>query len=141
MTGVRKQTSKSRRGLASTCKDQVLFSHCDSNSCWRLDKVVAITLHIPTYPPDEWIKSPLYEIRTEAQFAMPWALDVPGASEGAIYNFDLGYFAHMCRIRHVHSKILTDTQKLPPEAIPQYMEGVRREIDQWSQNDKLYAYG
>jgi hypothetical protein len=106
-----------------------------------LDKVVAITLHIPTYPPDEWIKSPLYEHRVEARFAMPWASDVPGATEGAVYNFDLSYFAYMCKIRHVHSKILPDTQRLAAAALPRYVEDVRGEIDRWSQSDKIYAYG
>ena len=107
----------------------------------RLDKVVAITLQLPPYPPEEWITTPLYESRFEPQFEMPWASDVPGSTERVIYNFDLSYYAHMCRIRRIHSRILTATQDLAPGTETKFTEEMRAEIDQWSQRDKMYAYG
>ncbi|KIV89630.1 hypothetical protein PV10_07016 [Exophiala mesophila] len=108
---------------------------------YSLDKVVAITLQLPPYPPEEWITTPSYESRFEPQFEMPWASDVPGSTERAIYNFDLSYYAHMCRIRRIHSRILTATQDLAPGTETKFIEEMRAEIDQWSQRDKMYAYG
>lgn len=102
---------------------------------------MAITLQLPPYPPEEWINTPLYESGFEPQFIMPWASDVPGSTEGVVYNFDLSYYAHMCRIRRVHSKILTATQELSPGTESKFTEDMRAEIDQWSQRDKIYAYG
>jgi hypothetical protein len=103
--------------------------------------MVAITLQIPTYPGDEWISSPTFETQVEPQFAMPWALDLPGIGEEVVYNFDLSYHAHMCRIRQLQSRILVDTQRLSEAEMPGYLDDMRRQIDAWAENDTLRAFG
>lgn len=108
---------------------------------YSLDKVVAITLHIPPYPPDEWIESPFYENKPEPQFFMPWASDVLGASEAAIYNFDLRFFLHMCKIRQIHSEILANMRRIAPGSILQCLQEMRAEIDRWAKTDEVFANG
>lgn len=72
---------------------------------------------------------------------MPWSPDVSDAIAGSIYSFDLSYYAHMCRIRRVHSEILSTTQKIAPEARAAFMKDTRAEIDKWSQDGQMYRYG
>ncbi|CAH0023721.1 unnamed protein product [Clonostachys rhizophaga] len=108
-------------------------------SIYCLDKVVAITLRIPPYPPDEWIETPSYEAKPDPQFFMPWAADSPGLSDGVLYNFDLRYFAHMCRIRRLHSEILTTTRRLPPDSKILRLRELRAEIDKWAKSDEVFA--
>jgi len=108
---------------------------------YSLDKVVAVTLRIPPYPPEDWITTPVYVNGLEPRYTMPWSSDVPGATTGSIYNFDLSYYAHMCRVRQIHSKILSTTQKISPEARAAFIEDTRAEIDQWSQDGQIYGYG
>lgn len=103
--------------------------------------MVAITLQIPPYPPDDWITTSAYGNGMEPQYAMPWSSDVPGATAGSMYNFDLSYYAHMCRVRQIHSKILSTTQKIAPEARAAFIENARAEVDQWSQDGLMYEYG
>lgn len=103
--------------------------------------MVAITLHVPTYPAEEWIRSPLYESREEGQFYMPWSFDVPGPFLGRLYVFDLKYFSHVCKIRRIQSDILCKTQSLPPDKIEEYTRNTREEIDEWARADKVLAYG
>ncbi|KAH6972961.1 hypothetical protein BKA56DRAFT_620329 [Ilyonectria sp. MPI-CAGE-AT-0026] len=98
-----------------------------------LDKVVAITLRIPPYPPDELIETPAYQPKPEPQFFMPWAADVPGASEGVLYSFDLRYFAYMCKIRRLHSEILVTTPRLQSGRLRE----LRAEIDRWTKPEEL----
>ncbi|KAH9208009.1 hypothetical protein DL95DRAFT_428864 [Leptodontidium sp. 2 PMI_412] len=108
---------------------------------YSLDKVVAITLRIPPYPPEDWITTPAYVNGLEPRYTMPWSSDVPGATAGSIYNFNLSYFTHMCRVRQIHSKILSTTQKISPETRAAFIEDTRAEIDQWSQDGQIYGYG
>ncbi|KAG4433625.1 hypothetical protein IFR05_010901 [Cadophora sp. M221] len=108
---------------------------------YSLDKVVAITLRIPPYPPEDWITTSVYGNGLEHQYTMPWSSDVPGATGGSIYNFDLSYYAHMCRARQIHSKILSTTQTISPEARAEFTGATRAEIDQWSQDGQMYGYG
>lgn len=100
---------------------------------------MAITLRIPPYPPDEWIETPSYEAKPDPQFFMPWAADLPGLSYGVLYNFDLRYFAHMCRIRRLHSEILTTTRRLPPGSEILRLRELRAEIDKWANSDEVFA--
>lgn len=72
---------------------------------------------------------------------MPWSSDVPGATTGSTYNFNLGYYAHMCRIRQIHSKIVSATQTMAPEARAEFTKDTRAAIDQWSQDGQMYGYG
>ncbi|EXK77153.1 hypothetical protein FOQG_18130 [Fusarium oxysporum f. sp. raphani 54005] len=108
---------------------------------YMLDKVVAISLGIPPYPPEEWITTPAYVNGIEPRYIMPWSSDVPGATTGSTYNFNLSYYAHMCRIRQIHSKILSATQTMAPEARAEFTEDTRATIDQWSQDGQMYGYG
>jgi hypothetical protein len=102
---------------------------------------VAITLRIPPYPPDEWIETPSYEAKPDPQFFMPWAADLPGFSDGTLYNFDLRYFAHMCRIRRLHSEILTTMRGLSPDIDTARLRELRVEIDRWTKSDEVFANG
>lgn len=106
-----------------------------------MDKVIAITLGIPPYPPDEWITTPAYVNGPEPRYIMPWSADVPGATPGSSYNFNLSYYAHMCRIRQIHSKILTATQTVSPDARADFNKDTRAAIDQWSQDGQVFGYG
>ncbi|KAF4442023.1 hypothetical protein FALBO_17305 [Fusarium albosuccineum] len=106
-----------------------------------LDKVVAITLRIPPYPPDELIETPAYQPKPENQFFMPWAADVPGSSEGVLYSFDLRYFAHMCKIRRIHSEILTATRRLHSDSIDQRLRQLQAEIDRWTKPEEVFSNG
>ncbi|KAM6521736.1 hypothetical protein FALCPG4_011442 [Fusarium falciforme] len=106
-----------------------------------LDKVVAITLGIPPYPPDEWIETPSYEVKPEPQFFMPWAADIPDSSAGVLYSFDLRYFAHMCKIRRLHSEILTTMRRLPPDSRTLRLRELRAEIDRWVKSEEVFANG
>ncbi|KAF6830344.1 hypothetical protein CPLU01_07399 [Colletotrichum plurivorum] len=108
---------------------------------YMLDKVIGITLGIPPYPPEEWITTPAYANGLEPRYIMPWSSDVPGAAPGSTYNFNLSYYAHMCRIRQVHSKILSATQTMAPEARADFINDTRAAIDQWSQDGQMYGYG
>ncbi|EEU33727.1 uncharacterized protein NECHADRAFT_89214 [Fusarium vanettenii 77-13-4] len=108
---------------------------------YMLDKVVAVTLGIPPYPPEEWITTPAYVDRLEPRYIMPWSSDVPGATTGSTYNFNLSYYAHMCRIRQIHSKILSATQTMAPEARAEFTKDTRAAIDQWSHDGQMYGYG
>jgi hypothetical protein len=72
---------------------------------------------------------------------MPWASDVLGASEGAFYNFDLRFFVHMCKIRQIHSEILTNTRRIAPGSILQCLQEMRAEIDRWAKTDEVFANG
>ncbi|KAF9879262.1 hypothetical protein CkaCkLH20_03495 [Colletotrichum karsti] len=104
---------------------------------YSLDKVVAITLRIPPYPPEDWITTPVYVTGVEPQYMMPWSSDVPGANAGSTYNFNLSYYAHMCRVRQIHSKILSTTQTIAPEARAAFIDETRAEIDQWSHDGQI----
>ncbi|EXK75936.1 hypothetical protein FOQG_19303 [Fusarium oxysporum f. sp. raphani 54005] len=106
-----------------------------------LDKVVAITLRIPPYPPDEWVETPAYHIKPEPQFFMPWAADVPGSSDGVLYSFDLRYFAHMCKLRQLHSEILTFSWQVHPDSIYQCLRKLPPEIDRWAKSEEVFAHG
>ncbi|KAF6824118.1 hypothetical protein CMUS01_10388 [Colletotrichum musicola] len=108
---------------------------------YLLDKVIAITLGIPPYPPEEWITTPAYANGLEPRYIMPWSSDVPGANPSSTYNFNLSYYAHMCRIRQIHSKILSATQTMAPEARADFIEDTQAAIDQWSQDGQMYGYG
>ncbi|KAM0283690.1 hypothetical protein ACHAO9_009618 [Fusarium lateritium] len=108
---------------------------------YMLDKVVAVTLGIPPYPPEEWITTPAYVNKVEPRYIMPWSSDVPGATTGSTYNFNLNYYAHMCRIRQIHSKILSATQTIAPEARAEFTEDTLAAIDQWSHDGQMYGYG
>ncbi|KAH7086154.1 hypothetical protein FB567DRAFT_63370 [Paraphoma chrysanthemicola] len=109
---------------------------------YSLDKVVAITLRLPPYPPEDWITTPVYGDGLEQpRYMMPWSSDVPGATAGSTYDFDLSYHSHMCRIRRIHSRILSTTQTIAPEARAAFTDGIRAEIDQWSQDGQMYGYG
>ncbi|CAG9993113.1 unnamed protein product [Clonostachys byssicola] len=110
-------------------------------SIYCLDKVAAITLRIPPYPPDEWIETQSYEAKPDPQFFMPWAADIPGLSDGVLYSFDLRYFAHMCRIRRLHSEILTAMRRLPPDSEILRLRGLRAEIDKWTKCEEVFANG
>ena len=104
--------------------------------------MIAITLRIPPYPPDDWITTSVYGDGLEQpRYMMPWSSDVPGATSGSLYDFDLSYYAHMCRIRRIHSKILSTTQTIALEARAAFTEDIRAEIDQWSQDGQIYGYG
>lgn len=103
--------------------------------------MVAITLRIPPYPPEDWITTSVYGHGLERQYTMPWSSDVPGASGASVYNFDLSYYAHMCRVRQIHAKILTTTQTIASEARAAFTEDTRAEVDQWSQDGQIYGYG
>lgn len=105
----------------------------------RLDKVVTITLRMPPYPPDEWVESPMYQDNARARFFMPWAADVPGTSEGVLYDFDLRFFTHMCKVRQLHSEILTYARGIAPAAMLQYLLKMRPEIDRWAKSDEVFA--
>jgi hypothetical protein len=104
-----------------------------------LDKVVAITLRIPPYPLDEWIDTPAYQVKHGPQFFMPWAVDSPGSSDGVLYTFDLRYFAHMCKIRRLHSEILTLSRQVDPGTIDQYIRKLLSEIDGWAKSKDVFA--
>ncbi|KAL5593041.1 hypothetical protein FOBRF1_012143 [Fusarium oxysporum] len=104
-----------------------------------LDKVVAITLRIPPYPLDEWIDTPAYRVKHGPQFFMPWAVDAPGSSDGVLYTFDLRYFAHMCRIRRLHSEILTLSRQVDPGSIDQSLRKLLSEIDGWAKSKDVFA--
>lgn len=106
-----------------------------------LDKVVAITLRIPPYPPDELIETPAYQPKPEPQFFMPWAADVPGSSEGVLYSFDLRYFAYMCKIRRLHSEILATTPRVQSGSIDQRLRELRAEIDRWTKPEEVFSNG
>ncbi|KAH6697634.1 hypothetical protein F5X68DRAFT_257763 [Plectosphaerella plurivora] len=108
---------------------------------YMLDKVAAITLGIPPYPPEEWITTPAYDNEPEPRYIMPWSSDVPGATNGSSYNFNLSYFSHMCRIRQIHSRILSASQTLGTEALAEFTKETRAAIDQWSQDGQVYGYG
>ncbi|KAJ4209702.1 hypothetical protein NW759_013347 [Fusarium solani] len=108
-------------------------------SIYCLDKVVAITLSIPPYPPNEWIETPSYQVKPEPQFFMPWAADIPGSSAGVLYSFDLRYFAHMCKIRRLHSEILTTMRRLPPDSRILCLRELRAEIDRWVKSEEVFA--
>ncbi|KAM0234320.1 hypothetical protein ACHAP5_010134 [Fusarium lateritium] len=108
---------------------------------YMLDKVVAVTLGIPPYPPEEWITTPAYVNKVEPRYIMPWSSDVPGGTTGSTYNFNLNYYTHMCRIRQIHSKILSATQTMAPEARAEFTEDTLAAIDQWSQDGQIYGYG
>ncbi|EMT74627.1 hypothetical protein FOC4_g10000754 [Fusarium odoratissimum] len=104
-----------------------------------LDKVVAITLRIPPYPLDEWIDTPAYRVKHGPQFFMPWAVDAPGSSDGVLYTFDLRYFAHMCKIRRLHSEILTLSRQVDPGSIDQSLRKLLSEIDGWAKSKDVFA--
>ncbi|KAJ0154344.1 Uncharacterized protein HZ326_3265 [Fusarium oxysporum f. sp. albedinis] len=106
-----------------------------------LDKVVAITLRIPPYPLDEWIDTPAYRVKHGPQFFMPWAVDSPGSSDGVLYTFDLRYFAHMCKIRRLHSEILTLSRQVDPGTIDQSLRKLLSEIDGWAKSKDVFASG
>ncbi|CAH0055891.1 unnamed protein product [Clonostachys solani] len=111
-------------------------------SIYCLDKVVAITLRIPPYPPEEWVETkPSYEAKPDPQFFMPWAADIPGSSAGVLYSFDLRYFAHMCQIRRLHSEILTTMRRLPPDSRIVRLRELRAEIDGWAKSEEVFANG
>jgi hypothetical protein len=103
--------------------------------------VVTITLHIPPYPPAEWIETPSYENKPEPQFFMPWASGVLGASEGAFYTFDLRFFGHMCKIRQIQSEILSNTRRIAVGFVPRYLQEVRAEIDRWAKCEEVFGDG
>ncbi|KAM0193557.1 hypothetical protein ACHAPI_007626 [Fusarium lateritium] len=54
---------------------------------YMLDKVVAVTLGIPPYPPEEWITTPAYVNEVEPRYIMPWSSDVPGTTTGSTAEF------------------------------------------------------
>ncbi|KAH7241278.1 hypothetical protein BKA59DRAFT_400639 [Fusarium tricinctum] len=101
-------------------------------SIYCLDKVIAITLRIPPYPPDESVKTSAFQAKPEPQCFMPWAADAVGASAGMLYNFDLRYFAHMCKIRRIHSDILNMMRRLPSDLMVQHLPKLRTEIVRWA---------
>lgn len=107
---------------------------------YRLDKVVAITIHIPPYPPEDWITTPTFVNVSETHPAVSWTSDVSGAVDVTIYDSDLAYYTHMCRIRRIHSRILSIIPTLSAEARAAFIQDVRAEIDQWAQDDQIYAY-
>lgn len=67
---------------------------------------------------------------------MPWSSDVPGATSG----LNLSCYAHMCRVRRIHAKILCTMQTIAPEARAGFTKATRAEIDQWSQDGQVYGY-
>jgi hypothetical protein len=70
---------------------------------------------------------------------MPWAADIPGSSAGVLYSFDLRYFAHMCKIRRLHSEILTTMRRLPPDSRILCLRELRAEIDRWVKSEEVFA--
>ena len=118
-----------------------MLKTCRSLTLVSLDKVVAITLRIPPYPLDEWIDTPAYRVKHGPQFFMPWAVDVLGSSDGVLYTFDLRYFAHMCKIRRLHSEILTLSRQVDPGSIDQFLRKLLSEIDGWAKSKDVFASG
>ncbi|KIL84052.1 hypothetical protein FAVG1_12749 [Fusarium avenaceum] len=108
-------------------------------SIYCLDKVVAITLRIPPYPPDESIETSAFQAKPEPNYFMPWATEAVGASAGMFYNFDLRYFAHMCKIRRIHSDILNMMRRLPSELMAQHLPTLRAEIIRWARSEEVFA--
>jgi hypothetical protein len=72
---------------------------------------------------------------------MPWAADAVGASAGMLYNFDLRYFAHMCKIRRIHSDILNMMRRLPSDLMVQHLPKLRAEIVRWARSEEVFTNG
>ncbi|KAG7420585.1 hypothetical protein Forpi1262_v016227 [Fusarium oxysporum f. sp. raphani] len=61
--------------------------------------------------------------------------------DGVLYSFDLRYFAHMCKLRQLHSEILTFSWQVHPDSIYQCLRKLPPEIDRWAKSEEVFAHG
>ncbi len=105
----------------------------------RLDRAVSGTLDVPVSLADAYISSPLYVVRPEEQYSMPWLSDTPPPAVLQVLS-NLGTFAHICKIRVIQSYIIHVMHSVPieGESTPEWQESMRMQIENWA--DEIYSH-
>lgn len=97
------------------------------------------TFRIPPSLGDDFISTPLYSIDTSIPWSMPWMSwlpDCPDRGHQLDGLLDLRIFAHMCRFRHIQSRIITAAAKLKlREDINAFKTAIQHEIDEWGDEE------
>ncbi|KUJ16886.1 uncharacterized protein LY89DRAFT_718614 [Mollisia scopiformis] len=109
-------------------------------SCaYILDRAVSGTLDVPVSLADAYISSPLYVVRSEEPYPMPWLNDAPPPVTAQNVS-NLGTFAHICKIRLIQSYIIHVMHSVPIEgdATREWQDSMRIQIENWA--DEIYSH-
>jgi hypothetical protein len=98
------------------------------------------TLRVPPSLPDSWIVSSLLEDGPATSYTMPWLVESEICSQGPMQSVDLHTFAHMCKARHIQSRMFHAAKTLTREGIQQYCITFVVVIEEWADFFEIYTH-
>ncbi|KAH8597259.1 hypothetical protein B0O99DRAFT_89227 [Bisporella sp. PMI_857] len=104
------------------------------SSAYVLDRAVNGTLDIPNGLADIYISSSLFVNKPQLPCHLPWLDDAQTDKDNPHLVFELGTFAHICKVRLLQSYINHTMQAVPLEggATSEWVESMRMQIEHWA---------